>query len=332
MKKMKDHFVLSRRDICVAFGAAGGAAMLPTGLRAANDKVLAATGIDPYFSVFPVGLDKGFFADNGIDFEIRPFDSGGAALDALVTNEAEIGSSAAITSMTRWDRGGRLYPVASMSASGDLYGVTVNGSIQEPEDFYGKTVAFPRLTSGHYFFEHFLNHYGLDPDKINIRTVPTAESVAALERGDIDAFFLWEPWNTRAATLVKGARTFAVSKDVGLDFVMYLYFSQGLVDSPDVAERALKAVMDTADWIEDHKDETASIIEAAYRLPHEDAVKQLSNLTFRVEMMKEPVMKDFISFAEFGVRQEMIKGVPDWDEFMRPEFMRAIAPERAKGW
>lgn len=332
MKKTNDRIVLSRRDVCIALGAAGGAALLPTPLRAANDAVLAATGIDPYFSVFPVGIEKGFFADNGIDFDSRPFASGGAALDAVVTDEAEVGSSAAITSMTRWDRGGRLYPVGSMSTSGDLYGVTVNESIQKPEDFYGKTVAFPKLTSGHYFYERFLNYHELDAEKIDVRTVPTAESIAAIERGDIDAFFLWEPWNTRAATLVDGARTFAVSKDIGLDFVMYIYFSQGLVDNLDVAERTLKAMMETADWIQENKDEAAHIIEEAYRLPQEDAVTQLSNLTFRVEMMKEPVMKDFISFAEFGLRQEMIKEMPDWDVFMRPEFMQAVDSERANGW
>ena len=37
--------------------------------------------------------------------------------------------------------------------------------------------------------------------------------VAALERRDIDAFFLWEPWHTKAAALVEGAHVLARSGD-----------------------------------------------------------------------------------------------------------------------
>jgi len=50
-------------------------------------------------------------------------------------------------------------------------------------------------------------------DKIKVKLLQAPRMVAALERRDIDAFFLWEPWLDKAAQLVQGARVLARSGD-----------------------------------------------------------------------------------------------------------------------
>ncbi|WPB59187.1 ABC transporter substrate-binding protein [Xylophilus sp. GOD-11R] len=299
---------------------------------AANKPILAATGIDSYFSTFPVAAQKDFLRKRGIDFTFRSFDDGGTALDALLTNAAQVGSSSGVTAMVRWDKGGRLYPVGQLSSSGTLYAATVSERIKKPEDLYGKVVSFPPRSSAQYFYEAFLATYKLDGSKIQTRGIPTPESIVALQRGDIDAFFLWEPWNTRAATLVKGARTIAVSRDVGLEFVMYLYFSEDLIRQKALAEDTLAGLMEATDWITKNKEETAEIIHKGFRLPEPDAKRGLNELSFRISMNKEPVLKDFENLAEFSRRNGLIKKAPDWNEFMRPDILKAVAPDRVAGW
>src|SRR3546814_17996785 len=95
----------------------------------------------------------------GIDLAVRSFEFGGMALDALLTGDAHGGSSSAVTGMTRWDRGGRLYTAAALSSSGTSYGASVSKRIQKPEDLYGKAVAVSKLTSGEFFYEEFLKTF-----------------------------------------------------------------------------------------------------------------------------------------------------------------------------
>src|SRR4029450_14015809 len=59
-----------------------------------------------------------------------------------------------------------------------------------------------------------VNKLKLDPKDYKIVQVEAPEMVAALERGDIDAYSAWEPWLTRGAAAVKGARL--VGDNVGI--------------------------------------------------------------------------------------------------------------------
>lgn len=321
----------SRRDLCIAAAAAVGVGAFRPAFAAARP-VLAATGIDAYFSTFPVSASKDFMKKRNVDFSFRSFDDGATALDALLTNQAQVGSSSGVTGMVRWDRGGKLYCVGTLSSSGTLYGASVSDRIKKPEDLYGKTVSFPPRSSAQYFYEAFLKTYKLDGSKITTKGIPTPESIVALQRGDIDGFFLWEPWNTRAASLVKGAHTLVVSRDVGLDFVMYLYFSEGLIKDKSLAEDTMAGLVEATDWITANQDETASIINKGFRLPEPDAKRGLTQLKFNVSMNKAPVMKDFEDLAAFSQRNTLIKKFPEWNEFMRPDILKAVAPSRVSGW
>jgi len=332
MHDSKQGAALRRREVCKAIVGGMALAGLPLRSHAAAAGIVAATGIDAYFSAFPVAAAKGFMKPKDIDFSVRTFEFGGIALDALLTHNAHVGSSSPVTGMTRWDRGGRLYTVGELSTSGSMYGASASKRIENPEDLYGKAVSFPALTSGQYFYEEFLRTYKLDGSKIQTKSLPPPEALVALQRGDIDAFFMWEPWNERAKQAVEGAHTLVVSRDVGVDFVMYLYFSDELVADKTRAQDVMGGLIEASDWIAGNKDETVDILNRIFKLPKADAVSQLGRLEFKMSMNREPVIADFERFAEFSLRTKMIKNKPDWNEMMRPEIMKAVAPQRVSGW
>ena len=74
-----------------------------------------------------------------------------------------------------------------------------------------------------------MRKYNLPLDKIKVKILQAPEMVAALERRDIDAFFLWEPWLAKASQLVEGAHVLARSGD---DDVYILNFLQLLFAGP----------------------------------------------------------------------------------------------------
>src|SRR5262249_43311396 len=143
--------------------------------------------------------------------------------------------------------------------------------IKKPEDLIGLTVGYPRASGGHLYFINYIKKYKLPADQIKVKTMQAPEMVAALERRDIDAFFLWEPWLTKAAQLVQGAHVLARSGDDNVYVLTsYNYYSQGLIDDPPRAVAATKALVEATDFCAANLEEAARITGKAFRIPEAD--------------------------------------------------------------
>jgi NitT/TauT family transport system substrate-binding protein len=175
--------------------------------------------------------------------------------------------------------------------------------------------------------------YKLPLDKIKVKNLQAPEMVAALERRDIDAFFLWEPWLTKAAQLVQGAHVMARSGDDNVYILTsYNYYSQGLLDDRPRAVGATKALMEAADFCASNLDEAARITAKAFRIPEPDMKLYMSRLIYRMEMPKNVVTGNFREAAELALAEGIIKKMPDWNDFLRPQIMKEVAPDRSGGW
>jgi ABC-type nitrate/sulfonate/bicarbonate transport system substrate-binding protein len=219
------------------------------------------------------------------------------------------------------------------STSGQQIGLAGRDDIKRPEDLIGRTVAYPRASGGHLYFMRYVKKYNLPVDKIKVKFMQAPEMVAALERRDIDAFFLWEPWLDKAAQLVQGARVLARSGDDGV-FILtsYDYYSQGLIDDHPRAAAATRALIEATDFCNTNAAEAAKVAGKAFRIPEADMKVYMSRMKYRVEMPKDVVLGNFRGAAEVALGEGIIKKMPDWNDFVRPQLMKEVAPDRAVGW
>jgi hypothetical protein len=194
---------IGRRGFCLSLGAGMTILAIP-GAAAGLKKVPMSTGIDAVFVPFVVAADRQIFEKYGLEPSYKPFDDGNVALDAVLTGTSDIGSTSELGGLARWDRGGKLYVASILITSKEQIGVTAREEIKKPQDLVGKTVGYPRASAGHYYFGRYVKKYGLPADQIKVKFLQAPEMVAALERRDIDAFFLWEPWHTKAVALGHG--------------------------------------------------------------------------------------------------------------------------------
>ena len=320
-----------------AFGLSLGPGMYVLGITVAsgapNKKVPTSTGIDALYAPFVVAAERKFFEKHGLETSFKPFDDGNVALDAILTGSSDIGATTELGGLSRWDKGGKLYVTSYSSTSGQQIGLAGRDDIKKPEDLIGRTVAYPRATGGHLYFIRYMKKYNLPMDKIKVKLLQAPEMVAALERRDIDAFFLWQPWLDKAAQLVQGARVLARSGDDGV-FILtsYDYYSQGLIDDPPRATAATRALMEATDFCTTDPDEAARLTGKAFRIPEADMKVYMSRMRYRMEMPKDVVLGNFKGAAELAQAEGIIKKMPDWTDFIRPQFMKEVAPDRAAGW
>jgi NitT/TauT family transport system substrate-binding protein len=82
----------------------------------------------------------------------------------------------------------------------------VGRNIPDMAALKGKRIAVSKGTGGEIFWNRVVDKLKLNNADYKIIDVEAPEMVAAIERGDIDAFATWEPWPTRALMNVKGTK------------------------------------------------------------------------------------------------------------------------------
>ena len=324
---------MTRRFFSLGCGAGICVLAVPTTGNAALKKVPTSTGIDALFAPFVVAAERKIFEKYDLETSFKPFDDGNVALDALLTGSSDIGATTELGGLSRWDKGGKLYVTSYSSTSRQQMGTAAREEIKKPQDLIGRTVGYPRASGGHLYFINYIKKYKLPADQIKVKTMQAPEMVAALERRDIDAFFLWEPWLTKATQLVQGAHILARSGDDNVYVLTsYNYYSQGLIDDPPRAVAATKALVEATDFCATNLEEAARITGKAFRIPEADMKLYMSRMVYRTEMPKDVVLGNFTNAAELALAEGIIKKMPEWNDFIRPQIMKTAAPDRTSGW
>lgn len=293
-------------------------------------KVVVATGVDPAFAPYVIAVRKGFFQDEGIAAEFKSFDDGNVALDSLLTGAADVGGTSELGGIVRVARGGKLYLVASGTQYADFFGVVGKSTIKSPKDLEGKPIGVPRGSGAHLYLAKYAAFHKLDLGKMNLKFLQAPESVAALARGDIEAFFLWDPWLTRAAETVPNTRIIARSgQDNVFRLNTYVWFSQRLIDDKDLGQRVLRALVKAGDWTMANRDEAAKVVADAYHMQTEVAKKIMDPMKWHIHY--DSVFLGYLTdAAEFGKSVGIVQKLPANDTFVRPELLQAVDPDRVK--
>jgi NitT/TauT family transport system substrate-binding protein len=298
---------------------------------APKPKIIIATGIDPSFAHYVVAVKKGFFEKHGIDADLRSFDDGNVALDSLLTGAADIGGTSELGGIVRIARGGKIYVMASGIQYADFFGLVGKNSIQKPKDLEGKNIGLPKGSGAHLFMAKYVAFHSVDLSKLKLKYLQAPESVAALARGDIDAFFLWDPWLSRAASTVPDTRIITRSGENNIfKLNTYVFFSQKLIDDKDLSAKAMRALIEGAEWAMANRSEAAKLVGAAYRMSPSDCEKIMQPIQWNIHF--DPAFKtNLLDAAEFAKKAQIIKEVPNLDPFLRPEVLKSIDAARVKG-
>ena len=188
-------------------------------------------------------LERGWFADGGLDLELR---EPGASTDApklLEAGRVEF----AVLDINDWgvarERGLDLVPVAAL-VQVPLAAVIAGdrAAVHRPRDLEGLTVGVTGLPSDDAVLDSIVARDGGDPGAVDRRVIGF-DSVAALAAGRVDAATAF--WNAEGVALLElgvPTREFRVADEVSRPFPELLVVASGdLVDGDPEAIEALRA-------------------------------------------------------------------------------------------
>ena len=171
-------------------------------------------GVLPISNVAPlyVGIEQGFFRDEGLEVEPVPAQSGNEIVTAMVSGDLQFAFLGFVPMMAAVSKDLPLKVIASSDAGAekaeDEWTVIMVGKdspIRAVEDLAGKTIAVNALKGvGEVAVKAALEKRGVDPGSIELLEVPFPEMPAALEKERVDAIWAPEPFLT--AVLNAGGR------------------------------------------------------------------------------------------------------------------------------
>jgi NitT/TauT family transport system substrate-binding protein len=155
-----------------------------------------------------LAVARGYFAEEGFEIELEPFDSGERTIPSLATGQVDvagIGLSAGIYGAVA--RGAELkivagatsnepgYTSSALAVRKDLYD---SGAIRELSDLRGRSVAqIAHTVALAIGLSRGLQSVGLTDADVNVTLLPFADQLPALANGAIDVGALSEPFVTR---------------------------------------------------------------------------------------------------------------------------------------
>jgi taurine transport system substrate-binding protein len=153
-------------------------------------------GFQLIYNPWKVAIDDGSFERaTGREIRWRKFDATGQVLTAMASGDVDVALSGSAGIAAGASRGIdlQLFWIAEDIGAAEAL-VARNGSgVETPADLVGKKLGVPFASTTHYHTLFALEHFGIDPNAVQILNMQPNQIAAAWLRGQIDAAFVWNP-------------------------------------------------------------------------------------------------------------------------------------------
>ena len=260
----------------------------PAFAQGALTRMTIATGVDPSFAPYYVAREGGFFQRNGLDVTVNTGPSGSAMIAFLIGNQVNsaYGAEQAGVSAHLVDQN----VVAVAEGTALLRWISVLGrNVADMDALKGKRVGVARGTGSETFWLSVVAKLNLNPADYTIVNVEAPEMVAALERGNIDAFAVWEPWPTRAMRAIPNTRIL-VSNDQIQIVRNFVYMNRAWAEgNADTTQRFLRSLIQAQEFIASNPTEAAAQVARFLRQDRAFIADLMTKVEYKMNLTADSV-------------------------------------------
>lgn len=240
---------IGRREFLALAGAAGAAAV-PAVRRAGAqslEKVTLRLNAPGYGEHTPwaVGVEKKFFAEQGIDLTLREGQGSGNTVQVVASKADPIGYADTPTTMRAITKG---FPLRTVGVFQQLSPVAViflkEKGYKHPKDLEGASIALTAGDSIHQVFPAFMKRNGADIDKVRLLFMDVAAKSAAVVAGKADTMGgFYTTQAAQIASVAKKETAWLRYADFGVNTITQgiLVHQDFLKERADLLRRFLKA-------------------------------------------------------------------------------------------
>ena len=332
--------LLRRRYLLQLMAGATGAVVLHacnTSSQNSESATSMSMGSAPWVGQLPlyIAQEKGFFAEEGLDFELLLFGASGDYISAFASGNidslAPVSAEAILLNTQGKDF--KIVLIQDNSVGGD--GILARDTITSIKDFKGKDVAVDTTGVSYFFLLQVLKEAGLTKDDINIVNVDPAGAAAAFESGNVDIAVSYAPYLPETARAVEDGRIIYDSSQMPTAIIdLYLVDTTFIEENPAAVQAFVNGIFKGTEFMTTNRAEALEIGAKELELSIEALEGDLKgvkipSLEDNLAMIAEPdsdtyILKPLEDLTAFLVEEGQIESAPDdIESLLDPQFVLA---------
>ena len=328
---------------CASSGANGGAAGSGDASGAKPAHVNIGTQQLPNDEM--IAIVKGYFEEEmGVPVNVMNFEAGDIR-NAMMAGEidfAMLGSSSAILGRANGMDVSLIWIHEVIGTSEQLVAYEAT-DIHTMDDLRGKKVAAAFTSTAHYSLLNALKLSGIGEKDLTLLDMQQPDIIAAWERGDLDAAYVWEPG---VSALLQKGRTIVTSEELAAQGVLTtnveMVRNEFAAQYPEMVTSYIRAVnRANADFREDPAACAKLLGDYMHITPEEALVQMEGSIWLSAEEQVLPAYlgtsevtgdyaESIVDTAEFLYEQQSLTKQPDHEymrDFIDPQFVEAFLEE-----
>lgn len=283
-----------------------------------------------------MALKKGFFKNEGLDITVKWFSAGTTAMQTFQSGKegkrgfGDFNTGGELPAVNFWQNMDEQYTLfAIIERDTEGYVGVAKAAIKTGKDLKGKIIATRVGSTGSWFVSEYLKAHGLTEKDVTIKNMDPHIMPSALDRGDIDAFFIWEPYGAQALK-ISGPRVHKLTTAKGFmnGYLVIGTWKWYLKEHPGVAERMLKAVDRGRRYAAENKAEVIQFAKEQFSVQDTAPVEADYSYNERVVGLDKVAWDDFHKLARWMKETGMAKRDFNPRSFFDPRPLQKALPER----
>ncbi|MDO8429760.1 MAG: NrtA/SsuA/CpmA family ABC transporter substrate-binding protein [bacterium] len=293
------------------------------------EKVTVAAYPD-YAPFVYLAKEKGFFQEAGLDVDIKTFESGRLAMNALENGEADIATAAdfVFVSDSFIKNDIRIFSTVTVSNNTHELIIRKDRGIEKIADIKGKKVGVTKKSSGEFFLGKLLIENGINLADIELVNLQPSEIVSALEKGEIDIALTWEPTVFKLKKSL-GQNIMSFPAQGSQDSYFLLISTQGFISgNPDVLKRFLTAMAVTEEFVKANPAEVEMFISDAFRYEPEYMTLVWRKFNASGEL-SQALLLNMEAQARWAIKNKLTDKtvVPNYLDYIYMDALEKVKPE-----
>ncbi|OGA78579.1 MAG: hypothetical protein A3G81_04765 [Betaproteobacteria bacterium RIFCSPLOWO2_12_FULL_65_14] len=280
-----------------------------------------------------MALEHGYFKQEGLEVDYRVFPSGTTAFQTFRTGQGDIVMTGDLPSVQYFfNNPGQYQTIAAIERDAKSYVVIARKDIRKPQDLVGKTVATRVGSTGSWFVSEYLAKNGVDPKSVPVKNLDTQLLPAALCKGDISAFFIWQPIGSRTLEICANDAHQLADATGYIQGYLVAGARPEFLNSADGADRVvrfLRAIMKGRQKAESDFRAVAAFAAKTYSLS-EKATRDQWETNIRPIALDKVYYQDFCSLSKWARGAGLTSQPVDFTKLTWPNGLRAIDPKLAE--
>jgi len=294
------------------------------------EKIVIGVETVPHASLVWIAENRNYFQKEGLNVEIREFESGRTALQRMLTGgDIDIVTAAQTPVISHSFMRNDYAIIGNMVSSYDDVKLLArrDRDIKDSSDLKGKIVGITAGSSGHFFLSLFLIHNKLTLSDVKIVDLEATRLPQALVDEHVDAIATWEPHIYKAKKAL-GEKAFVLPGSGIYREDFYLITRKDFIkNNPNALKRFLMAIQKGEEFLQKNNRQALDIVTKKLNMDNEILMAIWKDFRFNLSL-DQSILMDLEDEARWAIRNKFtdVKKVPNYLEFIHTKTLKEINP------